>query len=80
MISLLLTVLFGILRFCFFGSDPPGSVLHEILFPVSNFLFFFNFFQFFFTVIPMRYKVVCRGHESDGLQLVHVLKNENDLV
>ena len=31
--------------------------------------------EFQFTVIPIRYRVVCRGFESDGLQIVHVLKN-----
>ncbi len=76
LISLLLTVLFGILRFCFFGPNQPESALYEILFPVFNFLLLFNFFQLFFTAIPMRHRVVCRGHESDGLQIVHVLKHE----
>ena len=47
LISLLLTVLFGILRFCFLGPDQPESTFYEILFPVFNFLLFFNFFQFF---------------------------------
>ena len=28
-----------------------------------------------FTIIPIRYRVVCRGFESDGLQIVHVLKH-----
>ena len=32
--------------------------------------------QFLFTVIPIRYRVVCRGFESDGLQIVHVLNNK----
>ena len=76
LISILLAVLFGILRFCSFGSGQPESALYEILFPVFNFLMFFNFFQFLFTAIPVRYRIVCRGHESDGLQIVHVLKRE----
>ena len=74
--SLLLTVLFGVLRLCFFGTDQTGSALYDILFPVSNFLLLFNFFQFLFTAIPMRYRIVCRGQESDGLQMIHVLKHE----
>ena len=48
--------------------------LNEILLSVSAFLLYFNFFQFLFTVIPMRYRVICRGHESEGLQIVHVLR------
>ncbi len=75
--SLLLTALFfGICRFSFFGFIDPGSKLYEILYPVSSFLFYFNLFQFFFTAVPTRYRVVCRGLESDGLQIVHALKRE----
>ena len=73
-ISLLLTVLFGIIRFCISRSIQSECSLSVILSPVSDFLLFFNFFQFFFTVLPIRYKVICRGFESDGLQIVHVLK------
>ena len=54
----------------------PGSALYEVLFPVSRFLMFFNFFQFLFTAVPMRYRVVCRGLDSDGLQIVRTLKHE----
>ena len=75
-VSLLLTVLFGILRFCIFRLMQPEGSLYEILLPVSRFLLQFNFFQFFFTAIPIRYRVVCRGFESDGLQIVHVLKHK----
>ena len=75
--SLLLSVLFfSICRFSIFGLTDPESELYRVLFPVFSFLFYFNLFQFFFTAIPMRYKVVCRGLESDGLQIVHALKNE----
>ena len=75
-VSLLLTALFCICRFCFLGFVQPESTLYEILFFVFNFLLAYNFFQFLFTAIPMRYKVVCRGLESDGMQIVHVLKQK----
>ena len=77
LLSLLLTVLFGIIRFCILRSAQPESALYEIMFPVSIFLLYFNFFQFLFTAIPIRYRIVCRGLESDGLQIVHVLKHKN---
>ena len=73
-LSLLLAVLYGSIYFCIPKFIRPGSSLHDILLPVSAFLLYFNFFQFLFTVIPVRYKVICRGHESAGLQIVHVLK------
>ena len=73
-VSLLLTILLGILRFSFFEFMQPESSFFEILFQISYFLLYFNFFQFLFTAIPLRYRVVCRGFESDGLQIVHVLK------
>ena len=50
------------------------GALCEILFPVVNFLLSFNFFQFLSTAIPIRYRIVCRGSESDGLQIIRVLK------
>ena len=75
-VSLLLTVLYGIIRFCIFSFIQSESSLFKILFPLSNFLLYFNFFQFIFTAIPIRYRVVCRGLESDGLQIVHVLKQK----
>lgn len=73
--SLLQVVLYGVVRFCILEFTQPGSSLHEILLSMSTFLLYFNFFQFLFTIIPMRYRVVCRGFESDGLQIVHVLKH-----
>ena len=75
-VSLLQAVLYWAVCFCIFSFVQPESGLFEILFPASKFLAFFNFFQFLFTVIPIRYRVVCRGFESDGLQIVHVLKNK----
>ena len=39
-------------------------------------ILFFNFFHFLFTALPIRYRIVCRGFESDGLQIVHVLKHK----
>lgn len=74
-VSLLLTILFGIICFCIFRFIQPESSLCEILLPVSRFLLYFNFFQFLFTVIPIRYRIICRGFESDGLQIIHVLKH-----
>ena len=75
-LSLLLAVLYGIIHFCIPKFVQPESSLYEILRSVSAFLMYFNFFQFLFTAIPVRYKVVCRGHESDGLQIIHVLKHK----
>ncbi len=74
-LSLLQAGLYGLIHFSAPGFVQPGSNLYEILLPVSAFLLYFNFFQFLFTVIPVRYRVICRGHESDGLQIVHVLKH-----
>ena len=74
-LSLLQAVLYGIIHFCIPDFIQPGSSLYEILHPASAFRFYFNFFQFLFTVIPMRYRVVCRGFESDGLQIVNLLKH-----
>ena len=58
-------------------GKAPGR-LNEILLSVSAFLLYFNFFQFLFTVIPMRYRVICRGYDSDGLQIVHALKQKKN--
>lgn len=75
--SLLLTALFfSICRSGFFGLIDSESELYTILFPVFSFLFYYNLFQFFFTVIPIRYRIVCRGLESDGLQIIHALQRE----
>ena len=75
-VSLLQAVLYWAVCFCIFSFVQPESSLWEIQFPTSKFLMFFNFFQFLFTVVPIRYRVVCRGFESDGLQIVRVLKNK----
>ena len=74
-LSLLQAILYWITYFCISGSVQFGSNLSEILLSVSAFLLYFNFFQFLFTVIPIRYRIICKGHESDGLQIIHVLKN-----
>lgn len=74
-ISLLQAVLYWIIYFCISGYTQPGSSLREILLPVSSFLFYFNFFQFLFTIIPIRYRIICRGFESDGLQIIYILKH-----
>lgn len=78
LVSLLLTILFGIIRLCISGYIEPESSLYEFFLTVSSFLLFFNFFQFLFTAIPIRYRVVCRGFESDGLQIIHVLKHKKN--
>ncbi len=75
LLSLLQAGLYGIIYFRVPGFVSPGSSLYEILLPASAFLLYFNFFQFLFTVVPVRYKVICRGQESDGLQIVHILKH-----
>ena len=75
-VTLLLAALFCACCFCFAGLMNTGGVPDEVLFPVSRFLMFYNFFLFLFTAVPMRYRVVCRGVESDGLQFVHTLKHE----
>lgn len=75
-VSVLLTALFCVIRFCIYRFVQPGSGLYEILFPTSRYLVFYNFFQFLFTAVPIRYRVVCRGFESDGLQIVHVLRHK----
>jgi len=75
-VSLIQAILYGILRFCIPEFVQSGSGLYEVLLSVSAFLLYFNFFQFLFTVIPIRYRIICKGHESDGLQIIHVLKNK----
>ena len=75
--SLLLTVLYGVIRSCMIGLIQHESRLYEILFTVSSFLLAFNFFQFFFTAIPIRYRIVCKGFESDGMQIVHVIREKS---
>ncbi len=76
LVSLLQAALFCACRICILRFAEPGSALYEILFPVSRFLMFYNFFQFLFTAIPMRYRIVCRGSDSDGLQMVRILKHK----
>ena len=75
-VSLLQAILYGIIRFCILEYVRPESSFHGSLLYVSTFLLYFNFFQFFFTIIPIRYRVICRGFESDGLQIIHVLKHK----
>ena len=75
-VSLLQAVLYWGICFCVFTFVQPESSLREILLPASRFLVFFNFFQFLSTAIPIRYRIVCRGHESDGLQIIHALKHK----
>ena len=77
LITLLLATLFCACHICAAGLMDPENALYDILFPVSRFVMFYNSFLFLFTAVPMRYRVICRGHESDGLQIVHALKHEN---
>ena len=74
-VSLLQAILYGIIHFCILEFAKPGSSLYEILLPVSAFLLYFNFFQFLFTIIPIRCRIICKGLESGGLQIVHKLKD-----
>ena len=76
LVSLLQAVLYGVIYFCVLKLVQPESSLREILLSVSAFLLYFNFFQFFFTIIPIRYRIICRGLESDGLQIIHVLRKQ----
>ena len=76
-VSLMQGILYGIIHFCIPEFVQPRSGLHEILLWVSAFLFYFNFFQFLFTVIPIRYRIICKGHESDGLQIIHVIRGKS---
>ena len=75
-VSLLQAILYGVICFCILRLGQPESNLYEILLVVSTFLLYFNFFQFLFTVIPIRYRIICRGLESDGLQIIHILKRD----
>ena len=77
-ISLLQAVLYWIIYFCIIRGIQPGSALSEILLATSSFLLYFNFFQFLFTIIPLRYRIVCRGFDSDGLQIIHALKHKEN--
>lgn len=78
LVSLLLTVLFGILRFLIFAPDPSKGILYDMLVYLSAYLLIFNLFQFLFTAIPLRYRIICRGTVSDGMQFVHLLKQKDD--
>ncbi len=75
-VSLMQAIVYGIIYFCIPESVRPGSSFYDILLPVSAFVLYFNFFQFLFTAIPIRYRIICKGHESDGLQIIHVMKKE----
>ena len=77
-VFLLQAALYWAVYFCISRFVQPESSLHEFLLPVSAFLFYFNLFQFLFTAIPMRYRVICRGFESDGLHIVHALRQNNE--
>ncbi len=43
-VSLLQTILYGVIRFCILEFVQSGSGLHETLLSVSTFLLYFNFF------------------------------------
>lgn len=77
-VSFLLAVLFGVLRFAVFTPDPSKGILYGMLVYLCAFMLIFNLFQFLFTAIPLRYRVVCRGLVSDGMQIVHVMRQKDD--
>ena len=76
--SLLLTALFAVLRFAVFASadTAPETAVDPVY--LSAFLLFFNFFQFLFTVLPLRYRLVCRGLDSDGRQILRLLRQTEE--
>ena len=76
LVTLLLAVLYLAGCVCFFTFLNTQSALFAVLYPASRFLMFYNLFLLFFTLIPIRYRVICKGLESDGLQIIHVLKHE----
>ena len=76
-ISLMQAILYGVIHFCTLKFVQSGSTLYEILLSISAFLLYFNFFQFLFTVIPIRYRIICKGLESDGLQIFHVMREKS---
>ena len=78
LVTLLLAAVFYVFSDSLAWIMNSESVLYEILFPVFLFLIFYNFFLFLFSAVPMRYKVVCKGLESDGLQIVRVLKHKEN--
>ena len=75
--SLLLTLLFGALRFFVFTSAGAENSLLDLR-ELSSFVFLWNLFQFLFTAIPMRYRVVCPGLDSDGRQILTLLRERKD--
>ena len=78
LLSLTLAVLFGVLRFSLFMPDPSRGMMYGMLVYMSAFLLVFNLLQFLVTVIPIRYRVICSGMVSDGMQFIHVLKQKVD--
>lgn len=71
LISLLLTVLFAVLRFGVFGASD------DVPLRVTSFMLIWNLFQFLFTAVPMRYRLICPGKPSDGMQFLYVLKQKD---
>ncbi|MBR5676636.1 MAG: PASTA domain-containing protein [Paludibacteraceae bacterium] len=76
LVTLLLAAMFYVFSDSLAWIMNSESVLYGILFPVCLFLMFYNLFLFLFSAVPMRYKVVCKGLESDGLQIVRALKHK----
>ena len=73
--SLLLTLLFGVLRFGFFQTPAGDAALIDLRY-LFSFVFLANLFQFFSTALPMRYRVVCAGLDSDGKQILNLLRDK----
>ena len=71
--SLLLTLVFGVLRFGVFQGAAVEPDLMDFRY-LSAFVFMCNLSQFFFTAVPMRYHVVCCGHDSDGKKILTLLR------
>ena len=73
--SLLLAVVFFVPSVFLRRTENVDPGTAQAVSSALAFLFYANLFQFFFTVIPIRYRLVCRGLPSDGLQLLRMLKH-----
>lgn len=78
LVSLLLTVLFFVLRFSVLRSADQTNPTIWALSMLCSALLCFNFFQFLLTALPIRYRVVCKGLRSDGKQFFHALRNKTN--
>lgn len=74
-VSLLLAVLFFVLSALLRRAGGADSETAQAVNSALAFLFYANLFQFLYTALPIRYRVVCRGLPSDGLQILRLLKS-----